>query len=314
MPELLPVEPGTAGWLAYRMTGVTATDIVTILGLSHWNSVYSLFWRKMGEVLDEPDRDRFALGRHMEPYVVEKWLDAHEPYMDACVGGLWRNDARPWQLATPDQLVDHSPLECKSWADADKRSWEAGPPPAVRAQLLWQMDTLDVARGYWGVVFLPSGRFAHGVIEHDEGCFRNAGFTASDRRCSVCLDVRLMRSAGYTFYRRMLHELPSPDPDESAATMAALKARFGPLPEQAEVGLGSWNAWYGAKIEEDRWHGLRLKYEQELRLQAGHATELTVNGEVVIKRIVSDAKVKAHVRHMDYYRNVTRKEDDNASD
>ena len=34
MPELLLCEPGTPEWLAARRQGVTATDIVTILGLS----------------------------------------------------------------------------------------------------------------------------------------------------------------------------------------------------------------------------------------------------------------------------------------
>ena len=33
MPELLPYEPGTPDWLAARRLGVTATDIVTIIGL-----------------------------------------------------------------------------------------------------------------------------------------------------------------------------------------------------------------------------------------------------------------------------------------
>jgi hypothetical protein len=32
MPELIPAEPGTPGWHAARRAGVTATDIVTILG------------------------------------------------------------------------------------------------------------------------------------------------------------------------------------------------------------------------------------------------------------------------------------------
>ena len=33
MPELIPAEPGTPEWLAARRQGVTATDIVTIIGL-----------------------------------------------------------------------------------------------------------------------------------------------------------------------------------------------------------------------------------------------------------------------------------------
>jgi hypothetical protein len=316
MPELIDVEPGTPGWLAYRKTGVTATDVVTILGLSHWDSVYSLFWRKRGEIPDEPDRDRFALGRHMEPYIVGKWEEVNG--YGTCPGGLWRNSARPWQLATPDQLYSANqrtevcPLEVKSWADADRRSWEPGPPAAVRAQLLWQMDTLDAPVGYWGVVFLPSGRFAHGTIEHDPAVplGYDVTHTLPGPICDLCADILMMRLAGHEFHSRMLGVLPPPDPDVSAATTAALKARFTPMPgKQAEIELGTWNAWYGAKTEEDRWARLRHQYETDLRVQAGEATELTVNGEVVIKRIVGSAPVKAHTRHSDYYRNMTKRED-----
>jgi putative phage-type endonuclease len=233
MPQLIEVTPGSSEWLAARRAGVTATDIVTILGLSSHDSVYSLFWRKLGQVPDEPDRDRWALGRHMEPYIVAKWRAEHPEFTEA-ESALFRSDDRPWQLATPDRYAwshaapESAPLECKSWADADRKSWEAGPPPAVRAQLLWQMDTLDVARGYWAVVFLPSGRFAHGVLEHDADCYWPVvrPDSALSPSCPVCKDVELMRETGEEFYRRLRLELPPPDPDSSAATLAALRARF----------------------------------------------------------------------------------------
>lgn len=54
-----------------------------------------------------------------------------------------------------------------------------------------------------------------------------------------------------------------------------------------------------------------MKREQEIimRDQAGEATELSVDGEVIAKRLVFDSAVKAHTRHMDYYRRVKAKDD-----
>jgi putative phage-type endonuclease len=313
MPELVDVTPGSPEWLAARRGGVTATDIVTILGLSFHDSPYSLYWRKLGQVPDPEDTDRWALGRHLEPYVVRKWIGTAEG-LDVITGaGLWRSTVRPWQMATPDGHVIPDPapygsemdacavLECKSWADADRKSWEAGPPPAVRAQILWQMDTLDVPAGYWAVVFLPSGRFEHGVVDHGTQAKHEANWG----------DIELMRDAGYEFYRRLIHELPPPDPDRSAATLAALKARFTRSEgKQTEVDETVYAAWSDARDVLSWWKEQVREYEIMLRDQAGEATELTVNGEVVVRRLVFDSPVKAHTRHMDYYQRVKKEDED----
>ena len=325
MPELVDVTPGSSEWLAARRAGVTATDIVTILGLSTHDSVYSLYWRKLGQVPDEPDRDRWALGRHMEPYIAEKWAEASgvlirkapgmyaKPVMRD--GGLYQSGDRPWQLATPDRIHYEGkddisePVELKSWADADRKSWEAGPPAAVRAQLLWQMDTLDSSVGYWAVVFLPSGRFQHGVIEHDPAFIPDGPDV--EYPCPVCQDIRLMRTAGEEFYRRLTLELPPPDLDNSAATLAALRARFTKADgKTAEVDGTVYAAWSDAKDVLKFWKDNVREYEIMLRDQGGEADVLTVNGDPVIRRVVSDSQVKAHTRHADYYRRVQQKNGD----
>ncbi len=312
MPELIDVEPGTPEWLAARKAGVTATDIVTILGLSSYDSPYSLFWRKLGQVPDVEDNDRFRLGRFLESYAADRWAEVTGKI--PLYGALYRHSIRSWQLATLDRHIDYEPVELKSWADADRSSWEAGPPPRVRAQVLWQMDVLDVAVGHVGVVFLPSGRFESYTIEHHHG-WRDeiTGLMSGPVECSTCYDIGLMREAGEEFWRRMRLELPPPDPDSSAATLAAVRARFTRQPaKQAEVSLGLWNAWYGAKQEADTWQELVRKYEIELREQAGEASELCVDGQLVARRVIVDAQVKAHTRHQDYLKRVTPKGNDDA--
>lgn len=304
MPELIPAAPGSPDWLAARREGVTATDIVTILGLSSYDSPYSLYWRKMGQVPEMPDNDRFRLGRELEGYVRERWEESGEHYAKPGGGaGLFRSSARPWQMATPDAVsLDGEPCEWKTWADAARDMWQDGPPPAVRAQVLWQMDVMDVATGHVGVVFLPSGEFRSHVIEHDGHDLLTVTGRAA---CSPCADLELMRAAGEEFMARLRHELPPPDPDASAATLAAVKARFARQPDKtAEVSLQLHLGWLGAKEEADSWQELVRKYEIQLREQAGEASVLTVDGQPVARRVVSNQQVKAHTRHVDYLRRI----------
>jgi putative phage-type endonuclease len=297
MPDLVNVMPGSLEWLAARRLGVTATDIVTVLGLSRWDSAYALYWRKTGVTPEVEDNDRFKVGRHMESYVVSRWLTDHTDALmkDLNESALYRSSDRPWQLATPDRLtVPLGVLECKSWADSDKRAWENGPPAQVRAQVVWQMDTLDVSTGHVAVVFLPSGEFRSYIIEHDESVIPD-GPEGGDP-CDVCKDIRFMRDRGWEFYWRLIGHLPPPPLDESAATLAALKARFGDPGKDkvAVVDTTLYAAWADAKDVEAHWKAKARGYEAELREVIGECGAVEVDGQVVARR--QRYGVKAHWR------------------
>ena len=323
MPELLPYEPGSPEWLAARRAGVTATDIVTILGLSRYDSPYSLFWRKMGQVPEVEDNDRFRLGHELDPYARDRWAQEQPGPWHFEGSGLYRHDTRSWQMATPDYRVgpglDYrepltAVLELKTWADADRRSWDGGPPAIVRAQVLWQMDVMDAGTGHVGVVFLPSGEFRSYVIEHEGGMLLAGEPCELPSSCEVCKDLALMRVAGEEFMARLRLELPPPDPDSSAATLAAVRARFSRQPaKQAEVPWLAFDQWNLSKREADRAAEQVRKYEIELRELIGEASEITVDGELVARRVVFDAQVKAHTRHQDYIRRV-KQGDGNGAD
>src|SRR5258708_13213963 len=102
-------------------------------------------------------------------------------------------------------------------------------PPAVRAQVLWQMDVMGVATGHVGVVFLPSGEFRSYTIEHSD-C--DAHGTGNSVDCRACADQYLMTEAGEAFMGRLRLELPPPDPHASMATLAAVRAPLTPPPHQ----------------------------------------------------------------------------------
>ena len=314
MPELIGVEPGSPEWLAARRQGVTATDIVKILGLSS-KTAYWLYWNKLGQVPDELDNDRFRLGRELESYVLDRYQEATGglPFKFAR-NKLHRSSVRPWQMATVDALnASFEPVEAKSWADADRHSWNDGPPAAVRAQLLWQMDVMDVAVGHVGVVFLPSGEFRSYVIEHDPAYIPDG--PDAEYPCPCCQDIKLMLERGEEFWRRLRGELPPPDVDGSAASLAALKARFGDVRKDKTVPVDGtlWALYDQACHKIEYWEDEKHGHENQIRELIGEAGRIEVGGELVAHHLVYDAQVKAHMRHVDMIRRVKQKENGDAS-
>jgi putative phage-type endonuclease len=320
MPELIPAEHGTPEWHAARRQGVTATDIVKIIGLSTWASAYSLYWQKLGQTPETPDNDRFRLGRYLEKYVADCWMDEHD--RRAWSGGLYRHSDRAWQMASPDRVIWQSSdwpwtriadavLEVKSMADADRPSWDTAPPPAVRAQVLWQMDVMDVGVGHVGVVFLPSGEFRSYVIEHDAGC-DGAGFAHDGDPCDACSDLALMRERGAEFHARLQGDIPPPPVDASAATTAALKARFGDAAKGKRVPIDGhlWEQYEDASAVLQLSEYRKREAENQIREQLGEATEIEVDGQLVARRRVYDSPVKAHTRHVDGLWRVKQQGDD----
>lgn len=314
MPELIDVAPGSPEWLAARRAGVTATDIVAVTGLSSTESAYSLYHRKLGNLPDQPDSDRWRLGRELEPYIASRWLEAHPGQFLTGHAVLCRSSERPWQMATLDRemlvyevepdtngtnVIGAEPLELKSWADADRDRWDDGPPPAVRAQVLWQMDVMGVAAGHVGVLFLPSGEFRSFTIEHDGTQFDAELYTHGDfdelQACTACKLIDTMRTAGEEFMIRMLNNDP-PSPDGSAATLAALKARYAE-PRNDKVAViesADWQLYDNDCQGVAHWKANKAKSEARLRELIGEAGAIEVDGEIVARRVIST--VKAHYR------------------
>ena len=287
-------------WLEERRRGVTATDIVIILGLSSHSSPYGLWWEKTApELVQQSDSDRWRLGRFLESYVIERWDEANIANITGMAEkGLYRSSVRPWQLATPDVIYvtfnsGMGVMEAKTWADADKASWQDGPPPNVRAQVLWQMDVMQITLAHVAVVFLPGGAFAQFTISHDdECCFAGEEeaceeFDGLCEECYVCADIKVMREAGAEFWDRVQTGRP-PDADGSAATLAALRARFTPAEGPAAVvETGIWDVLSEHRALA-RHHERQAKAaEAKIREQIGTAARIKAAGIIVGRRTIT---------------------------
>jgi putative phage-type endonuclease len=215
--ELLPADAArTPAWYEARRGGVTASETAAILGLSRYSSALALYFRKRGEYEDEDDNYRMALGRELEGYVLRCFTTMTGIATEPC--GLSANGERRWQLATPDAVTGHIPVEGKTALAED--AW--GPsgsdviPLYYRCQLLWQMDVLGADHGYMCVVFLRSGEPRWYRIDWDGA------------------DIAIMRDAAADFLLRVDEGRPPPA-DGSDASTKALRRMYRPDPDAGDV-------------------------------------------------------------------------------
>lgn len=280
-------------WLAARRQGITASEIAAVMGLSSWESPYSLFYRKTGDLPEQDDSEAKRLGRYLEDYVCQRFAERH-PEFDVTGTGreLYAHPDRSWQLATPDRLVSEpyrsfrypgslAVLEAKTSASYEGWGEEGSDeiPVAYRCQVLWQCDVLGVATAYIPALFLHSRQLRvyeltmDGDAEHD---------------------LKLMRDTAQCFLDDIRDRKP-PDVDWRPQTGAALR-RVHPLldPDVTMTIPASLARWYRAAVRDLKdAERRRALYENRIRdiLGTGRYAN-SPDGLPVARRDVYDVPAK----------------------
>ncbi|MER7063984.1 YqaJ viral recombinase family protein, partial [Streptomyces albidoflavus] len=223
---ILGPEAPREAWLAARLPGITASEIAAVLGISPFESPFSLHWRKRGELGETPDNDAMSLGRHLEPWIADKFEATH-PELTLELAGLYASTDRPWQMATPDRLIfadqpgagaqdylagrlvgrgPDSLWEGKTSATYDGWGDDGTDqvPAYYRAQVLWQADVFDLPYVDLTCLFLHTKQVRHYRIERDAA------------------DIAFMRARALEFLRQVDRRAVPPI-DGHKATTAALK-------------------------------------------------------------------------------------------
>lgn len=94
------MEPGSPDWLAT----MSASKIAAVVGLSTYESRFSLWHRMSGLIDPEPDDDEKRRGHYLEPAIARWFADQHPEWVIEPTG-TWGHQDRPWQTASPDRLV-----------------------------------------------------------------------------------------------------------------------------------------------------------------------------------------------------------------
>lgn len=292
-------------WLKARRAGIGASEIGVVLGISPYDSPFSLYWKKVNG-WETPDNTDMEAGRRMESAIADWAADVIDPLQNLVVrpSGLYASRERPWQLATPDRLVY---LVCETCDGAGRYpdslqdcpdclvegngdriggsrlvavletkhpfDWdEFGPggtdeiPVYFRAQLMQQMDVLDVEEG-----------FLAAYCRHELRVYR---LWRDDK------DLATMRPAGARFWQR-IQDGDVPDVDEHHATLETLQ-RLHPTVEDVDVqvSLELAEGYRRARALRARTAAVVDRYEARIRAAIGDGHRAMYGTKLVASRSV----------------------------
>lgn len=173
------LEPGSTEWLHV----MSASKIAAVVGLSPWESRFSLYHRMRG-MLGDDSNDATRRGIYLEDGVAAWFADQHPDWrIDRTE--TWLHRHRPWQAAAPDRLATLPDgtvelIEIKTAGDPDGWGDEGTDdiPPYYRAQVQWQLDTLGLRRCHVAVL-LPFLRFRAYAVDYDPA---DAAFLVAEGR------------------------------------------------------------------------------------------------------------------------------------
>lgn len=302
-------------WLDARRTGVSASEIAVVMGISPFESAFSLYWRKIHGWKLEITPEMVA-GHYLEPAVADWWTAECDPPENVVVApaGLYAHPDRPWQLATPDRLVymacpycggsgteEHhiDPLvrpcpDCKGWrtdgpslavleCKSSLHGWDGWGEPDTddipvhyRAQVLWQCDVLGVDQWYMPAVGPGGFRCYAGTVDS-----------------SARADLLLMREHGRRFVHRLTAGEPPPVDDGHHTTITALKRLHPDIDgdaEPVEVAAEFAEGYRRARALRSRTDALVDRFEARLRALIGDGRRAVCGGRLVASRSVYDRK------------------------
>lgn len=166
--------PGTEDWVQARSTRLGGSEIAAVLGLSPFESRFSLWHRKMGTIGATEQRPEMEWGNRLEPVVLAKFFEGPNRHQYGGQPGSYLHPERPWQMASPDALVSYGTqldalVEAKTALYDD--NW--GPsgtdeiPVYYRCQVLWNLNVFGLRRAHIPVL-IGGWDYREYVIELDD--------------------------------------------------------------------------------------------------------------------------------------------------
>lgn len=271
------VEDERSVWLRWRRGGIGGSDIGALLGLSNYASPWSLWADKVGLLPADEQSQRQRIGHRMEAVLADEFHDDT---------GLWVIGAQTWCqhpdhpefrctvdgfVAEHPQVTDRS-LMLGTWqAKTDARyAWpDDEPPPAIRAQCVWEMGVVGLEHCWLTVMF---GGFRLHTYEID--------WDADARG-----DWELMVDrAGRFWHEHVVTGIP-PAVDGSDATAAALRTVYPDHTPGEHVDITDLADLVAERAElkaTERATGRRLKQiDNEIKAAIGDAEVASVDGAPV---------------------------------
>ncbi len=260
--------PGSPEWTSL----VSASKVAAILGISPWESPYSIWMTMSGRAPREVrDSDAMQRGNFLENGVIDWWESRH-PEMDPA-GRQYSARMEDWAIATLDSLYhgneDMTALEVKTTSNADE--WgEPGTdqiPAHYYAQALWQMACYPPVQRVVFAVLGPFLALTEYVIERDDAVIDDL-----IRRCRA-------------FYDSLSQDEP-PALDDHVSTIATLRREHPEIAkgERAVVTAADAHAWLTAKRDLDTAQAAERAARARILNAARDAQYVTADGIRIARR------------------------------
>ena len=154
LPEFVQDSPE---WHAARASGIGASEVAAILGLSPHMTPLSVYRAKMG-VRNHIPEDLAYFGHALEAPIAQ-WLHDKRPDVGDVLPELSARSVQwPWLTASPDRMAHPDPLgkpvpiEIKTSSAYSKDLWADGVPLHYAAQVQTQIAVLGAAYGWLAVL------------------------------------------------------------------------------------------------------------------------------------------------------------------
>jgi putative phage-type endonuclease len=170
---------GSLEWHRARENALGGSEVAAALGLSTFESPFSLWHRKAGMIGPTEDNGEMYWGRVHEPALRREFAKRHPEFVVKGDLGMWRHDEYPFVLSSPDGLLyEKHGLSTFSvpevWEGKTARirdQWgDEGTddvPVGYRAQGLWNCMVFGAPRVHFSVLFSGCD-YAEFVVEYDE--------------------------------------------------------------------------------------------------------------------------------------------------
>jgi hypothetical protein len=145
------MKPGSPEWLKV----MTASKVAAVLGVSPWESAYSLWTLMKGLREKDPQNDRQARGHYLEPAILHWFTDEH-PEFDLTPGTFRTKDG--WMGALPDACGGDDEWGTQGTDEV---------PTYYIAQAQWQMAVTGLGRVYMPLLTTRL-RFVEYIVNRDQ--------------------------------------------------------------------------------------------------------------------------------------------------
>ncbi len=154
-------------WLKAREEGIGASEVAGILGLSPWETPFSLWLRKTHQCPPVEENDAMRRGHYLEDAVVQWWMhETGETVIKASAADIiYVHPEHPYMRVTPDRIVKGRKkiIEVKSTAIQMGETI----PDYYLAQVQYQMYVTGIHQAE--LIYIQGGlTFGRFIVEYDE--------------------------------------------------------------------------------------------------------------------------------------------------